>query len=117
MLLLGQKYRQNARVELRLPLGAAREQFLAARFELQVQFGNEPERLRREDLRELERHRPGDRNALRKRVGHVHRTILGIEISHRNMKAYCVADCSEKRSGVVSFPVVRVHISHYETSL
>ena len=56
LLRLGQKIRQHAGVEFLLPRRAAREQFLAARFELPVQLGDEGERVRRQDLREFRRH-------------------------------------------------------------
>ena len=54
----------------------AREQLLAARLELAVQLGDELERFRAQDLRELRRDAAANGDVLRLRDGHVHRSIL-----------------------------------------
>jgi hypothetical protein len=75
-LVCGRKVGQLARVELLLPRGARREQLLAAGLELAMELGDEAERFRTEDLGEGRRDGAGNGDTLRKRGGHVHRSIL-----------------------------------------
>src|SRR6185436_16449392 len=73
---LRQEIGQLALVKLALPSGARREQLLAAGLELAMQFGYETQRFRAENLGERLRYRAGNGDTLRKRGGHVHRSIL-----------------------------------------
>ena len=95
LLRLGQEIRQLAGVEFLLARRAAREQFLAARLELAVQLGDERERPRRQDRRELGRDRRGNLHAVGEWIGSVHGAensrdeggwILRIGMTHRNME-------------------------------
>ncbi len=86
ILRLGQKIGQLAAIEFLLPCRAAREQFFAARAEPALQLRDQRKRFRGQDLGKFRRDTPSDRHSLRKWVRHVHCTILGIEMAHRNIK-------------------------------
>ena len=66
----------RAAIEFFLARRARREQLLAAGLELAMELGYEPKRFRTENFGESRRNRARNGDALRKRSGHVHRSIL-----------------------------------------